>query len=109
MLPHGFLPFAGSAALDVAATMLPARNVGGDFYDYFQLDADRIGFVIGDVSGKGVPAALFMAMSRTVLKAVLCSGRPRRMPARSQCFPVRGKPCGAFRHGVLWHPEFPHG
>jgi sigma-B regulation protein RsbU (phosphoserine phosphatase) len=76
MLPHGFLPFAGSAALDVAATMLPARNVGGDFYDYFQLDADRFGFVIGDVSGKGVPAALFMAMSRTVLKAVALRGQP---------------------------------
>jgi len=76
MLPHGFCPFAGSAALDVAATMLPARNVGGDFYDYFQLDADRFGFVIGDVSGKGVPAALFMAMSRTVLKAVALRGQP---------------------------------
>ena len=76
MLPHEFLPFAGSAALDVAATMLPARNVGGDFYDYFQLDADRFGFVIGDVSGKGVPAALFMAMSRTVLKAVALRGQP---------------------------------
>jgi sigma-B regulation protein RsbU (phosphoserine phosphatase) len=76
MLPHGFAPFAGSAALDVAATMLPARNVGGDFYDYFQLDADRFGFVIGDVSGKGVPAALFMAMSRTVLKAVALRGQP---------------------------------
>ena len=77
-------------------TMLPARNVGGDFYDYFQLDADRFGFVIGDVSGKGVPAALFMAMSRTVLKAVaLARAAARRMPAKSM-LSCAGKTMGAF-------------
>ena len=49
--------------------MVPAREVGGDFYDFFLLDKDRLGFVIGDVSGKGVPAAIFMAVCRTLLKA----------------------------------------
>lgn len=47
----------------------PAREVGGDFYDYFDIDADHLGFVMADVSGKGVPAALFMAITRTLLKA----------------------------------------
>ena len=58
--------------------MLPARAVGGDFYDYFPLDADRLAVVIGDVSGKGVPAALFMAVTRTLLRAT-----PSRPPTRA--------------------------
>jgi sigma-B regulation protein RsbU (phosphoserine phosphatase) len=57
--------------------MIPARNVGGDFYDFFLLDDDKLAVVIGDVSGKGMPAAIFMAMSRTLLKAVASrSGDP---------------------------------
>lgn len=54
---------------DMATLMDPAKDVGGDFYDYFKTDEDRLGFVMADVSGKGVPAALFMAVSRTLLKA----------------------------------------
>jgi sigma-B regulation protein RsbU (phosphoserine phosphatase) len=49
--------------------MAPAREVGGDFFDYFLFDRDRLGVVVGDVSGKGVPAALFMAVTRTLLRA----------------------------------------
>jgi serine phosphatase RsbU (regulator of sigma subunit) len=60
--------------IDLFATMLPARDVGGDFYDFFALDAERLGLVIGDVSGKGMPAALFMAVSRTLVKATALSG-----------------------------------
>ena len=60
--------------IDLFATMLPARDVGGDFYDFFDLDAQRLGLVIGDVSGKGMPAALFMAVSRTLMKATALSG-----------------------------------
>ena len=60
--------------LDLFATMLPARDVGGDFYDFFALDGERLGLVIGDVSGKGMPAALFMAVSRTLVKATALSG-----------------------------------
>jgi len=56
--------------------MIPAKEVGGDFYDFFLIDAERLGFVIGDVSGKGVPAALFMAVSRTLLKATALQGLP---------------------------------
>src|SRR5207245_39628 len=53
----------------IHARMVPAREVGGDFYDFFLLGKDRLGFVVGDVSGKGVPAAIFMAVCRTLLKA----------------------------------------
>lgn len=76
MLPHGLRPSPGSERLDIAATMQPARNVGGDFYDYFLIDPERLGVVIGDVSGKGVPAAIFMAVTRTALKAVALRGEP---------------------------------
>lgn len=55
--------------LSIAAKMAPAEVVGGDFYDVFAIDDHHVGFVIGDVSGKGLPASLFMAVSRSVLKA----------------------------------------
>ena len=57
------------------ATMVPAREMGGDFYDFFSLGDNRVGLVIADVSGKGVPAAFFMAISRTILQG---SARERR-------------------------------
>ena len=57
--------------LDADAILEPARTVGGDLYDLFRLDADRIGFVIGDVTGKGVPAALYMAMSKALTSFIL--------------------------------------
>ncbi len=55
----------------VSALIIPAREIGGDFYDYFYLDDNRLGFVIADVSGKGVPAALFTMVTRALLKASL--------------------------------------
>ncbi len=54
---------------DIAATSLPARMVGGDFYDFIPIDKDKWGLVVADVSGKGIPAALFMALSRTLIRA----------------------------------------
>jgi sigma-B regulation protein RsbU (phosphoserine phosphatase) len=56
--------------------MVAAKEVGGDFYDFFMIDQDRLGFVIGDVSGKGVPAAIFMAVSRTLIRATGLKGLP---------------------------------
>ena len=53
----------------IQAAMHPAKEVGGDFYDFFRLDANRIGVVVGDVAGKGVPASMFMAVTRTVIRA----------------------------------------
>ncbi|MFN4216815.1 MAG: SpoIIE family protein phosphatase, partial [Brevinematales bacterium] len=61
--------FTRFSKLSLAARMTPAEVVGGDFYDVFELDEKHVGFVIGDVSGKGLPASLFMAVSRSVLKA----------------------------------------
>lgn len=75
ILPRVFPPFPEfEAILDVAASMTPAKDVGGDFYDFFRIDEDRIGFVMADVSGKGVPAAIFMAVSRTLIRAIGMQG-----------------------------------
>lgn len=60
--------------VDVAAVMLPARQVSGDFYDFFPIGERHFGFVLGDVSGKGIPAALFMAVARTVLRSTALHG-----------------------------------
>lgn len=69
ILPKTFPPFPDRHEIEIFASMTPARQVGGDFYDFFFIGEDRLGFVIGDVSGKGVPAALFMAVCRTLIKA----------------------------------------
>ncbi len=59
---------------EVFAVMRPAKAVGGDFYDYFLIDDNTLAVAVGDVSGKGVPAALFMSVSRTVLRAIAFEG-----------------------------------
>ena len=70
ILPRVFPPFPDLAQkIDIAASMTPAKDVGGDFYDLFRIDDNRVGFVIADVSGKGIPAAIFMAVSRTLIRA----------------------------------------
>ncbi|MBK9315711.1 MAG: SpoIIE family protein phosphatase [Acidobacteria bacterium] len=76
ILPCDFPPFPGVEGFELYAEMIPAREVGGDFYDFFLLDKERLGLVIGDVSGKGVPAAIFMAVTRTMLKSVALTGLP---------------------------------
>ena len=69
ILPNKFPPFPDVASeLDIHATIKPAKDVGGDFYDFFRIDDDHLGFVMADVSGKGVPATLFMTMSYTLLR-----------------------------------------
>ena len=57
-----------SPAVQVQSLMIPAKEIGGDFYDYFMVDEQHLALVVADVSGKGVPAAFFMAISRTLLK-----------------------------------------
>ena len=69
ILPRVFPPFPEDCQfMDIAASMNAAKDIGGDFYDFFRLDQDRIGFLIADVCGKGIPAAIFMAVSRTVIR-----------------------------------------
>jgi sigma-B regulation protein RsbU (phosphoserine phosphatase) len=75
MLPVVFPPFKGRKnEFDLYAQVHPAREVGGDFYDFFFIDDDHFAIVIADVSGKGIPAALFMAISKTIIKNRLQSG-----------------------------------
>ena len=69
MVPKNFPPFPDRTELDIYATLVPAREVGGDFYDFFFIDDHRLCFAIGDVSGKGVPASLFMALTKTMFRA----------------------------------------
>ena len=68
MLPGIFPPFPDRKEFDLYASMTPAWDVGGDFYDFFLIDEDHLALVMADVSGKGVPGALFMMVSKTILK-----------------------------------------
>ncbi len=72
ILPRNFPPFPERNQFDLYARMVPAKKIGGDFYDFFMLDENKLGLVIGDVEGKGIPAAIFMAMCRTLLKVTAC-------------------------------------
>ncbi|OGW38929.1 MAG: serine/threonine protein phosphatase [Nitrospirae bacterium RBG_13_39_12] len=76
ILPKTFPPFPDRKEFDIFATIKPAKEVGGDFYDFFFIDHDHLCFIIADVSGKGVPAALFMAVARTLIKAVAVPDMP---------------------------------
>jgi len=75
MLPHIFPAFPDRPDFDIYASMDPAKEVGGDFYDYFLIDDDHLCMVIADVSGKGVPAALFMMASKIILQSIAMMGR----------------------------------
>ncbi len=68
LLPKIFPPFPERTDFDLYASMNPAKEVGGDFYDFFMIDSDHLALVIADVSGKGVPAALFMVTAKTLIK-----------------------------------------
>jgi phosphoserine phosphatase RsbU/P len=74
ILPKVFPPFPGRTEFSIFASMIAAKEVGGDFFDFFMVDNERLGFVIGDVSGKGVTAAIFMAVSRTLIRATGIKG-----------------------------------
>lgn len=76
MLPRKFPPFPERNEFSLFALMDPAKEVGGDFFDFFFIDKNRLCVLIGDISGKGVPAALFMAVSKTVLILEAMRGNP---------------------------------
>ena len=75
MLPHIFPPFPDRREFDIYASMDPAKEVGGDFYDFFLIDKDHLCLVMADVSGKGIPAALFMMASKIILKSCAMLGK----------------------------------
>jgi len=70
ILPKLFPPLPDRHEIDLYASLSPAREVGGDFYDFFPVGRDQFCFLVGDVSGKGVPAAFYMAVAKTLLKSV---------------------------------------
>ena len=74
-LPRIFPPFPDRTEFDLYASMTPARAVGGDFYDFFFIDDDHLAMVIADVSGKGIPASLFMMVAMALIRDQLMSGR----------------------------------
>lgn len=75
-LPSVFPAFPERKDFDIYASMTPAKEVGGDFYDFFFLDEDHLALIIADVSGKGVPAALFMMMAKLLIRNTLQNGYP---------------------------------
>ena len=75
MLPHIFPAYPDRSEFDLYASMEPAKEVGGDFYDFFLIDDDHLCLVMADVSGKGVPAALFMMVTKVVLQSCAMLGR----------------------------------
>jgi len=87
MVPKTFPPFPDRREFDIYATLVPAREVGGDFYDFFLIDDQRLCFAIGDVSGKGIPASLFMALTKTMFRA---SGDRRDATAEGILFTLNG-------------------
>ena len=76
ILPKIFPPFPGMPGLDLFALLKSAREVGGDLYDFYPMDDEHFCFVVGDVSGKGVPASLFMAVTKTLIKATAVKNTP---------------------------------
>ena len=75
MLPNIYPAFPERREFDIYASMTPAKEVGGDFYDFFLIDDDHLGLVMADVSGKGVPAALFMMISKILVQNYAMTGR----------------------------------
>ena len=73
-LPSVFPPYPGRKEFDIHAAMFTAKEVGGDFYDFYFVDEDTLAFLVADVSGKGIPAAMFMMQSKTLLKSCAESG-----------------------------------
>ena len=74
VLPHEHPPFPDRNEFDIFASSEPAREVGGDFYDYFLIDDDHLGLVMADVSGKGVPASLYMMNAKVILQSFAKTG-----------------------------------
>ncbi|HYX06841.1 MAG TPA: SpoIIE family protein phosphatase [Bacteroidales bacterium] len=74
LIPHKFPAFPDRNEIDIYALMQAAQNVGGDLYDFFFIDENRMGIIVGDISGKGVPAALFMALSRSIIRMAAMKG-----------------------------------
>lgn len=98
MVPKIFPPFPDRSEFDIFAALVPAREVGGDLYDFFFIDDDHLCFAVGDVSGKGVPASLFMAVTKTLFRATASGngGTPGEILARLNTDICRDNESGMF-------------
>lgn len=97
LVPKTFPAFPERPEFDVHALLRPAREIGGDLYDFYFLDDDWLCFLIGDVSGKGVPAALYMAVTKTLLKA----SSSRRVPLAEMMQQVNEELCEQTDSGMF--------
>ena len=104
MVPTMFPQPTAQRPIEIFAMMEPAREVGGDLYDFYDIDDGTLCFFIGDVSGKGVPAALFMARTKNVIRLVIAAAaRCGRVGADARRYRHRGQPravSGQCRHDV---------
>ena len=97
MLPNIFPPFPDRNEFDIYASMDPAKEVGGDFYDFFLIDDDHIALVIADVSGKGIPAALFMMMVKIMVQNCVLAGlEPKKAMEQVNALICRNNPENMF-------------
>jgi sigma-B regulation protein RsbU (phosphoserine phosphatase) len=110
ILPSDFPAFPQRTEFDLYAAMAPAREVGGDFYDFFFVDDDHLALIIADAAGKGVPAALFVMRSRTVLRSVAKLGqRPADVLAAANDLISERNETGMFITVFLGYYHFPSG
>lgn len=101
MLPEAEGAFDDRDEFDLAASMTPAKGVGGDFYDFFLLDENHLALVMADVSGKGVPAALFMVVSRTLIRSRLMTVRQQGEDLASMAEEINRSLCDNNKNGMF--------
>jgi sigma-B regulation protein RsbU (phosphoserine phosphatase) len=110
ILPSNFPAFPEHNEFDLYAMMLPAREVGGDFYDFFFVDDDHLAVIIADVSDKGVPAALFTMISRTIIRSVVRQLKsPSQVLAETNDLLCEGNDTGMFVTVFLAYYHLPSG
>jgi sigma-B regulation protein RsbU (phosphoserine phosphatase) len=110
ILPSTFPAFPEHREFDLYAMMTPAREVGGDFYDFFFVDDDHLAVIIADVSDKGVPAALFMMISRTIFRSIAKQRKsPSQVLAESNDLLCEGNDTGMFVTAYLAFYHLPTG
>ena len=110
MLPCIFPAFPDRAEFDIYASMLPAKEVGGDFYDFFFIDDSTLAVVMADVSGKGVPAALFMVIAKTLIHNNAQNGKsPKEVFETANNLLCENNDAGMFVTAVLGYLDIPTG
>ena len=110
MLPNVFPAFPKRKELDIYAVMFPAREVGGDFYDFFFINKDTLAVVIADVSDKGIPAALFMVIAITLIKNNALEGKtPAKVFETVNNLLCRNNDAGMFVTAFMGYIDIPSG